>query len=87
MPTTFDNGFYGGNPVVQGPGEHHNTDPITGAREIMQADYLNLIEDAIEVTQDAVNTAETAFNTLLVGLRTVASIEEINALASGITTL
>jgi len=85
MPTTFDNAFYGGNPRVEGPNNHH--DIVNGRREIIAAPYMNNVENAIIATQAAVNEIEETINEIVSGLRTVTSVDDITALASGIVLL
>ena len=87
MPSSFTNNFYGGNPPEQGTAKHHNTNSLTGAREIMDAAYLNNIESAIVATQSALISTQTTVNSIITSLRTASSISEVNAAASGITTL
>lgn len=87
MPTTFTNGFYGGNPPTQGTAQHSNTNTVTGAREIMRAEYLNNIESAIVATQSALISTQNTVNSIISALRVATTIGEINAAASGISTL
>jgi len=87
MPSTFTNNFYGGNPPVQGTAQHHNTNPLTGAREIMKAEYLNNIESAIVATQTALISTQNTINDVITALRVATTIEEVSAAASGISTL
>jgi len=63
MPTTFSNGFQGGNPIVSGAGQHH--DETDGRQETMAAAYLNRIEAAIVATQSQLNTVETTVNSVV----------------------
>lgn len=80
MPTTFSNGFYGGNPRVEGAGNHH--DVTDGREENIKAAYFNLMEDAIETTQQAVSTLETRVNEIILWLY-VFGVETPTVPASG----